>query len=207
MTREYEHFLIILSAPSGAGKSILSKMILEKYNDIKLSVSATTRQPKGEEVDGVDYYFMSQEDFDKKVNNREFLEYAGVYGNFYGTLKEEIDNKIKNNDVLLNIDWRGKYTITEQITDKNKIVSIFISPNEIKDLENRLRERNIDSEEVIKLSLADAKNTISHYREYDYVVVNDDFDKAFNDICAIIDHKRIINRSKSKLKEFIENMR
>ena len=205
--REYEHFLIILSAPSGAGKSTLAKMILEKYNDIRLSVSATTRQPKGDEVDGVNYYFLSQEEFDKKAYNKEFLEYAGVYGNFYGTLKSEVEDKIKDTDVLLDVDWRGKYSICEQITDKSKIVSIFICPSHMSDLEKRLRERNIDLPEVIKLSLADARNTISHYNEYDYVVINDDIEKAFNDICAIIDYKRIINRDKKKLTNFIDSLR
>ena len=122
----YEHFLIVLSSPSGAGKSTLTKMLLNKYNNIKLSTSATTRQPREGEIDGFHYYFLTQENFDKKVANNEFFEHAGVYGKSYGTLKAQVDEKFATgNDVLLDIDWQGNLLVSKQVQDERKILRIF----------------------------------------------------------------------------------
>lgn len=200
----YEHFIIILSSPSGTGKSTIAKMLLDKYNNIKLSTSATTRKPREGEVDGFHYYFLSQEDFDKKVANNEFLEYAGVYGKSYGTLKSQVEDKFKaGNDVLLDIDWQGNRLVSEQVKDKSKIIKIFLLPPSVKELENRLNGRGTDSAEVIAKRMADARNTISHYNEYEYVVINDNLDLAFEEICSLIDAKRLANVKKDKLEEFV----
>ena len=203
----YEHFLIVLSSPSGTGKSTLAKMLLEKYNNIKLSTSATTRKPREGEVDGFDYYFMSQEEFDKKVENNEFLEYAGVYEKSYGTLKSQVEEKFNaGNDVLLDIDWQGNLLVSKQILDAKKIIRIFLLPPSVKELENRLTSRGTDDQEVIAKRMADAKNTISHYNEYDYIVINDNLEIAFEEICGLIDAKRLANVKKDKLEEFVNNL-
>ena len=200
----YEHFLIILSSPSGTGKSTLAKMLLDKYNNIKLSTSATTRKPREGEIDGFHYYFLTQDEFDKKVANNEFLEYAGVYEKSYGTLKSQVEDKFaKGNDVLLDIDWQGNRLVSEQIKDKAKIIRIFLLPPSVKELENRLTGRGTDSAEVIEKRMADAKNTISHYNEYDYVIINDSLELAFEELCGLIDAKRLANVKKDKLEEFV----
>ena len=138
----YEHFLIVLSSPSGTGKSTLAKMLLDKYNNIKLSTSATTRKPREGEIDGFHYYFLTQEEFDKRVANDEFLEYAGVYEKSYGTLKSQVEEKFsEGNDVLLDIDWQGNRSVSKKITDKSKIISIFLLPPSVGELERRLNGR------------------------------------------------------------------
>ena len=194
MVENYTHFIIIISGPSGVGKSTITKMILNKYTNIKLSISATTRNPRDGEIEGVSYYFISHDDFDLKVKNEEFFEYARHYGNSYGTLKSEIDKDIKNNDILLDIDWKGKNQVLEKIKDKSEILTIFILPPSIEELEKRLRDRKTDSEEKIKMRLDDVKNTINHAKEYEYTVINDDINKVFNEICSIIDNKRLENK-------------
>lgn len=203
----YKHFLIVLSSPSGAGKSTLTKMLLEKYNNIKLSTSATTRKPREGEIDGFHYYFLSQEEFDKRVANNEFLEYAGVYERSYGTLKSQINEKFaQGNDVLLDIDWQGNRLVSEKIKDKSEIISIFLLPPSIEELSDRLNGRGTDSKEVIEKRMADARNTITHYNEYDYVIINDDLDVAFNELCSLIEAKRIENVKKEELNGFVNKL-
>lgn len=203
----YEHFLIVLSSPSGTGKSTLAKMLLERYSNIKLSTSATTRSPREGEIDGFHYYFLSQEEFDKKVKNNEFLEYAGVYGKSYGTLKSQIEEKFNSgNDVLLDIDWQGNLEVSKQITDKKKIIRIFLLPPSISELQNRLSGRGTDSEEVIAKRMADAKNTITHYTEYDYTIINDSVELAFEELSALIDAKRIKNVKQEELNKFVGSL-
>ena len=162
----YEHFIIILSSPSGTGKSTLARMSLDKYNNIKLSTSATTRKPREGEVDGFHYYFLTQEEFDKKVANNEFLEYAGVYEKSYGTLKSQVENKFaEGNDVLLDIDWQGNLSVSKQIQDNSKLLRIFLLPPSVRELENRLSARATDTKDIIEKRMSDAKNTITHYKE------------------------------------------
>lgn len=203
----YEHFIILFSSPSGAGKSTLTSMLLNKYNNVKLSISATTRKPRTGEVDGVHYYFLTQEDFDKKVKNNEFLEYAGVYEKCYGTLKSQIEDKFaQGNDVILDVDWQGNRLVSEQITDNKKVVKIFILPPSVEELEHRLKGRGTESDESIHKRMNDVKNTISHYNEYDFVVINDNLDIAFKEICAIIDSKRLANVKKKELDGFVDRL-
>ncbi|GMO62713.1 MAG: guanylate kinase [Rickettsiales bacterium] len=200
----YEHFVIVLSSPSGTGKSTLTKKLLEKYSNIKLSTSATTRAPREGEVDGFHYHFITQEDFDKRVANNEFLENAGVFGKSYGTLKSDVQSKFDNgNDVLLDIDWQGALNVTKQETNRKKLVKIFILPPSINELRQRLEGRGTDSREVIDKRMDDAQNTISHYNEYDYVLVNDNLDVCFEKLCSIIESKRVENEN---LNDLIKNL-
>ena len=203
----YEHFLIVLSSPSGTGKSTLVKMLLDKYNNIKLSTSATTRKARQGEVDGFHYYFLSQEEFDKRVKNDEFLEYAGVYGKSYGTLKSQVEDKFnEGNDVLLDIDWQGNLTVSKKIQDKSKILRIFLLPPSVRELENRLTSRATDSKEIIEKRMADARNTMSHYKEYDYVIINDSLEVAFDELCGLIDAKRLENVKQNELEKFVKEL-
>ncbi|MDR3290446.1 MAG: guanylate kinase [Rickettsiales bacterium] len=200
----YEHFVIVLSSPSGTGKSTLTKKLLEKYNNIKLSTSATTRSPREGEKHGFHYHFITQEEFDKKVTNNEFLEYAGVYGKSYGTLKSEVENRwINNEDVLLDIDWQGNLLVSKQLTNKAQVIRIFVLPPSIKELRQRLEGRGTDSQEIIDKRMADAKNTITHYNEYDYIIVNDNLDKCFEKLCILIEAKRVANTT---VKPVIDNL-
>ena len=203
----YEHFIIVLSSPSGAGKSTLTKMLMDKYSNIKLSKSATTRKPREGEIDGFHYYFLTQDEFDKKVANNEFLEYAGVYEKSYGTLKSQVEDKFaEGNDVLLDIDWQGNLLVSKQVKDSAKIIRIFILPPSVAELRSRLTGRGTDSDEVIEKRMSDAKNTISHYNEYDYVIINDNLDIAFEELCSLIDAKRLANVKKPELEKFVNSL-
>jgi guanylate kinase len=195
-----KNFIIILSSPSGAGKSTISKMLLDKYDDVKLSISATTRQPRVGEVDGKHYYFITQDDFNKRLSNDDFLEYAGVYEKKYGTLKSEVERIWDSgSDVLLDIDWQGSLLIQKQITDKTRLLTIFLLPPNIKELRNRLEKRGTETQDLINKRMADAKNTILHCNEYEHLIVNDDLEEAFNKICNLIEYKRRKNDSINEL--------
>lgn len=202
----YRNFIIILSSPSGAGKSSIVKKIKEWDKKIKVSVSATTREPRPGEIDHTHYHFFSVEEFKKKIYNEEFLEYAQVFDNFYGTLRTEIESKFKeDHDVVMDIDWQGARQITEKL-GKERLLKIFILPPSLKELENRLKARGQDDIEVIKKRISKAKEEISHYGEYDYVVVNESLDKTFEEIKSIIITKRLGNVIDEKLKYFVDNM-
>ena len=137
----------------------------------------------------------------------EFLEYAGVYGKSYGTLKSQIEDKFnQGNDVLLDIDWQGNLEVSKQITDSKKILKIFLLPPSVRELEHRLTSRATDSKEVIEKRMADARNTISHYNEYDYVIINDNLEIAFEEMCALIEAKRFQNIKKSELDKFAKSL-
>lgn len=202
----YRNFIIILSSPSGAGKSSIVKKIKEWDKKIKVSISATTREPRIGEVNHTHYHFFSVEEFKKKIYNKEFLEYAQVFDNFYGTLRTEIESKFKeDHDVVMDIDWQGARQITEKL-GKERLLKIFILPPSLKELENRLKARGQDNIKVIKKRISKAKEEISHYGEYDYVVVNESLDKTFEEIKSIIIAKRLGNVIDEKLKEFVDNM-
>lgn len=202
----YRNFIIILSSPSGAGKSSIVKKIKEWDKKIKVSISATTREPRVGEVNHTHYHFYSVEEFKKKIYNEEFLEYAQVFDNFYGTLRTEIESKFKeDHDVVMDIDWQGAKQITEKL-GKERLLKIFILPPSLKELENRLKARGQDNIEVIKKRISKAKEEISHYGEYDYVVINESLDRTFEEIKSIIIAKRLNNVIDEKLKEFVDNM-
>ena len=202
----YSNFIIILSSPSGAGKSTITKKLLETDENIKLSVSATTREPRDGEEDGKHYYFLSKDTFKEEIEKDNFVEYAEVFGNYYGTLKREVENKFADNkDIILDIDWQGARQVSDQL-DVKRLLRIFILPPSIKELENRLRSRGTDSEEVITKRMDKARDEISHFNEYDYIVVNDDVDEAFEQIKSIIYTKRLQNTEQEKLEDFVAKL-
>ncbi|MCC2524613.1 guanylate kinase [Vibrio coralliilyticus] len=183
--------LYIVSAPSGAGKSSLISAMLETNPTyaMKVSVSHTTRGMRPGEQDGVHYHFVQKEYFKELIGQGAFLEYAEVFGNYYGTSRPWIEENLdKGIDVFLDIDWQGARQIREQMPQAQ---SIFILPPSNGELERRLNARGQDSEAVIAKRMAEAKSEISHYNEYDYVIVNDDFDSALMDFKAIIRAERL----------------
>lgn len=176
--------LYTISAPSGAGKSSLVKALLENTDNLKLSVSHTTRQAREGEIDGVNYNFVSKDDFKQMLVDNLFLEHALIFTNNYGTLKKWLMEQLKQGiDIILEIDWQGAQKVRHFYPE---MVSIFILPPSYAALEERLRKRATDSEEVIIERLSGAAEDISHYIEYDYLVVNDDFSQALTDLQCII---------------------
>ncbi|MGA8705800.1 MAG: guanylate kinase [Steroidobacteraceae bacterium] len=177
--------LFVISAPSGAGKTSLVKALLNARTNLVVSVSHTTRTPRAQEVEGRDYYFVTPEQFQQLVEAGAFLEHARVFDNCYGTGRSQIERKLKaGKDVLLEIDWQGARQVREAMPHAR---TIFILPPSRAVLEQRLRERRTDSAETIARRLADASADMSHYREFDYVVVNDKFERATNEVGAILD--------------------
>ncbi len=181
--------LYIVAAPSGGGKTSLVKALLESNSDIKLSVSYTTRPPRPGEVDGVNYHFVDEARFHQMVGNGAFLEYAEVFGCFYGTAQAAINTLLKQRiDVVLEIDWQGAQQVRKLMPACR---SIFIVPPSRAELERRLRGRAQDSETVIARRTAEAVEEMSHYGEFDYLVVNDDFNHALADLKAIFRSRRL----------------
>ena len=177
--------IVILSAPSGGGKTSISKRILDDDENIMLSISVTTRNPRPDEKEAIDYFFKTTEEFQKLKNADEFLEYAEVYGNLYGTPKKYVNEVLANgNDVLFDIDHQGAQQIKQKLSDQ--VVSIFIVPPSIEELRVRLESRGQDSDDDIEKRLKLAAEVISHSNNYDYVVVNDNFEQAVKEIQKII---------------------
>ena len=175
--------LIIVSGPSGSGKSTVTKLVKDKLN-IPLSISATTRKPRNGEIDGKDYYFLTKEEFQKKIKNDEFYEFANVHGNYYGTLKKTVEENLeKGLNVILEIDVQGALIAKEK---KKDAILVFFKTENLEVLENRLRNRKTDSDEVIELRLKNAKKELEYEKKYDYVIVNKEIEKACNDLINII---------------------
>jgi len=175
--------LYIVSAPSGAGKTSLVKALLKADPAIRLSVSYTTREPRPGETDGRDYHFVTRQRFEMMLADGEFLEHAGVYGNFYGTSKDSISRDLNaGHDILLEIDWQGAAQVKQHFPHA---ASIFILPPSFNALRTRLKGRGQDSEEVIERRLAAAAHDVAHADQFDYIIVNDDFDHALQDLIAI----------------------
>ena len=197
--------LFVISAPSGAGKTSLVTSLLAARPGLKVSVSHTTRKPRTNEVDGRDYYFVTLAQFHELINQDAFLEYAQVFDNYYGTGAAQVREQLAaGNDVLLEIDWQGARQVRRAMPDST---SIFILPPTRAALEQRLRERRTDSPETIARRLADASTDMSHYNEFDFVVVNDQFDKAAVDVDTILDGGgRELRASRSELKPLIDTL-
>ncbi|WP_088555018.1 guanylate kinase [Calderihabitans maritimus] len=184
--------LIVISGPSGAGKGTLCSALQRKMPNLRYSISATTRPPRKGEIDGVNYYFFSKEEFLKKVEAGEFLEWAEVYGNYYGTLKSEVGKLLKQGaDVLLEIDIQGAMQIKKKFP---QAVFIFIVPPSLEELRKRIIKRGTDSPEVIEKRLRCAADELSFIDEYDYVVVNDELEKALDKLVAIITAEKCRSR-------------
>ena len=198
--------LIILSSPSGAGKSTLAQRIKSWDANCVFSISATTRKPREGEQDGKDYYFISEDEFRKKVSNSDMLEHAEVFGNLYGSPISPVLSSIDSgNDVLFDVDWQGSQQIKNSKLGEF-VLSIFILPPSIKELESRLKLRNQDSDEVISKRMAKSVEEISHWPEYDYVLVNDDIDETEEKLKTIINAERLRLSQQPGIVEFIRSL-
>lgn len=198
--------IFILSSPSGAGKTTIYKNILEKDKAIKPSISVTTRKPRSNEIDGQDYFFIEQEQFIEKLHANEFIEHAEVFGNHYGTPKEVVDRYLSEEiDVLFDIDWQGTQQVHAQYP--NDTIRIFILPPSLEILENRLKKRGTDSHKVIEKRMNEAISGISHFAEYDYVIINDNLEKSIQDVYTILCAERLKRSRQKGIVEFVNQMR
>jgi len=197
--------MLVLSSPSGAGKTTLSRRLLDADPTVTLSISVTTRKQRPGEVDGRDYHFIDARRFDAMVGNSELLEWAQVFGNRYGTPRGPVEAALtRGRDVLFDIDWQG----TQQLREKavRDLVSIFVLPPSIPDLERRLRTRAQDSDEVIHGRMAKAADEMSHWAEYDYVVINTDIDRAFAEVQSILAAERLKRERRIGLSDFVRKL-
>ena len=179
------HKLFVISSPSGGGKTSLINKLFEdsRSANFEKSISDTSRKKRQGDLEGKDYYFLSEKDFKDKIKKEEYVEYATVFGNFYGTSKVEINTKQNNSSLILELDWQGAYAVKELFDDARLI---FLVPPSLNDLKQRLIKRNLDSSESIENRLSEAKKEISKSAIYDYLVLNDDFDKALEDLSQIL---------------------
>ena len=197
--------LFVLSSPSGAGKSTIAKRVLSECGNIKMSVSATTRQPRAVEAEGQDYYFHSMDTFQNKIEKNEFLEYAKVFENYYGTPKEPVMKALEDgHDVLFDIDWQGAQALMDDAGDD--LVRVFILPPSREELEKRLITRAQDSDEVVASRMAKSADEMSHYAEYDWVIVNEEFDQSVQSVKAIIQSERLKRTRQVGLRDFVQNL-
>ena len=197
--------VLIISSPSGAGKTTICKKLIEEVNNLNLSVSVTTRLKRSDEVDGKDYFFRSDKEFDDMVKQEKFLEHAKVFDYSYGTLRSEIDTKIINGiNVIVDIDWQGTRQIEQHLPDD--IVKIFILPPSINELEKRLGARATESQDSFKKRMSEARKEISHYSEYDFIVINDDIQESVNKIKTILHSESLRKRRQVGLDKFVDNL-
>ncbi|WP_169545833.1 MULTISPECIES: guanylate kinase [Sneathiella] len=198
--------MLVLSSPSGAGKTTISRSLLEEDDDLSMSVSATTRAPRPGEVEGKDYYFMQPVDFNLLINRDELLEHAKVFDHYYGTPKKAVEEALKaGKDILFDIDWQGTQQLAQKAGDD--LVSIFILPPSTQALEQRLKTRAQDSDEVVAKRMSKASEEISHWAEYDYVVVNDDIERCRSEVKAILKAERVRRNRRTGLLTFVEQLR
>ncbi|QKF81229.1 guanylate kinase [Halarcobacter ebronensis] len=185
--------ILILSGPSGCGKSTLLKKVYEEIEDYSFSISSTTREPRVGEKDGVDYYFITKEEFEEGIKKGEFLEWANVHGNYYGTSLKPIRAAVDEGKlVIFDIDVQGHNIVRKKLDDI--VTSVFITTPSLKELENRLNSRNTDSKEVIERRIENAKTEIKSFKKYDYLIINDDLEKASKELIAIANITRIKSR-------------
>jgi guanylate kinase len=205
MKIERKGLMLILSSPSGAGKTTISKRLLDMEQGIAMSVSATTRPMRKGEIEGKDYFFVSTEKFNEMVIKGEFLEHATVFGNNYGTPEKPVQQTLaQGRDVLFDIDWQGTISLKEKCGED--VVSIFILPPSMKELESRLKVRAQDDEKIIRERMNKAANEISHWGIYDYVLVNDDIDEAVNKVIHILRAERARRKRLTGLSSFVHGL-
>lgn len=197
--------MLVLSSPSGAGKTTLSKMLLDEFSDVKLSVSVTTRAPRPNEVDGKDYFFKTPEQFRAMIDRREFLEWAHVFDRYYGTPKADTEARLDDGqDVLFDVDWQGADALHDQMP--NDVVSVFILPPSIAALEERLKNRPGSSPDMVARRMEDAKREIMHWRRYDYVIVNDDLQVAYQRLKRILLVERLKRLRQLDLEDLVRGL-
>jgi guanylate kinase len=203
---ERRGLMFVLSSPSGAGKTTLARRLLAAEPDLEMSVSVTTRPMRRGEVDGRDYYFLSKSEFNLMAEAGELLEHAQVFGNFYGTPRGPVATALeKGGDVLFDIDWQGTQQLEQSAHDD--LVRVFILPPSLAELERRLRDRAQDSGEVVDGRMARAWDEISHWAEYDYVIVNDDLEKCLAKLRAILAAERLRRTRQKGLAKFVNGLR
>lgn len=209
MTKEMLYrrgLMLVLSSPSGAGKTALSRGLLAKEKNLTMSVSMTTRPPRPGEIEGRDYFFCSEEEFKQAIQDGKFLEYAHVFDHYYGTPKGVVEeNLAQGRDILFDIDWQG----TQQVAEKavNDMVSVFVLPPSLEALEERLNKRAQDHADVVKSRMAKACDEMSHWSEYNYIIVNDDLEESISKLQAILAAERLRRDRLEGLAEFVNDMR
>lgn len=183
--------MLVLSSPSGVGKTTITKKLQQKYQNFKISISSTTRPPRSNEIDGVDYDFVSKNEFEKKINNNEFYEYAKIFENYYGTLKKNVDEISKKNDVLFDIDWQG----TKQLSNfKNlNLVKIYLITDTKSELKRRLLKRDKNTKEEVEKRFKSFDEDVKHWSDYDYILINKNLETCFKQIEKIILNHKIKN--------------
>ena len=184
MTPSGENIMVILSSPSGVGKTTLTKKLQQKYNNFKISVSHTTRPPRSNEVEGVDYYFVSKKKFKELISKEKFYEYAKIFDNYYGTLKENVDRNLKNNDIIFDIDWQG----TKQLSNFKKLnlIKIYLITNSKEELKKRLLKRDQNTKEEVNKRFKSFDEDVKHWNDYDYIIINKNLENCFKQIEKII---------------------
>ena len=200
--------MLVLSSPSGAGKTTLSRRLLETDPSVKLSVSVTTRAKRLSEVNGQDYLFVDRERYDAMVRDGELLEHAEVFGNCYGTPAKPVETTLASgNDVLFDIDWQGTQQLLQKAHIQPDLVTVFVLPPTFDELERRLHRRAEDADDIIRARMDKAIEEISHYEDYDYVVVNHDLEQAFGEMRAILEAERLKRRRQTGLPAFVASLR
>lgn len=198
--------MLVLSSPSGAGKTTISRRLLGADQDLKLSVSVTTRAPRSGEVDGVDYYFIDRPKFDQLVRTGELLEHAEVFGHCYGTPARGVEDRLAaGKDVLFDIDWQGTQQL--QRSARSDLATIFILPPSVGELERRLHIRAQDSDAVVRRRMEGAGRELDHWEEYDYVVINDDLDRAINEVRSILTAERLRRERRTGAASYVADLR
>jgi guanylate kinase len=197
--------MLVLSSPSGAGKTTLSRMLIEAERNVTLSVSTTTRPRRPNEKHGRHYHFVSQARFDAMVKRKAFLEWARVFGNCYGTPRAPVERALKRgHDVLFDVDWQGTQQLREKAPDD--LVSVFVLPPSAAELKRRLKKRAQDTYDVIAARMSKAASEMSHWAEYDYVIVNSDLQQAFLDLRAILAAERLKRERQTGLSAFVRGL-
>lgn len=199
-------FMLVLSSPSGAGKTTIARQVLARESDVTLSVSVTTRPQRSSEKEGVDYFFVNEMIFSTMLKNHEFLEHAHVYGHHYGTPRASIESLLAvGTDVLFDIDWQGTQQLKQ--TALNDLVSVFILPPTLQDLEKRLYQRAEDEEGIVKKRMSKAQDECSHWAEYDYVIINSTLEESVQAVRSIIQAERLKRRRQVGLAPFVNTLR
>ena len=208
MAEKKRVMMFVLSSPSGAGKTTLTKKLAENNTNFTISISHTTREPRANEINGKDYYFINNEEFDSLIKGNNFFEYAKIFDNYYGTLKEPVLKFLSlGKDVLFDIDWQGTQQL-QKIKDLS-LVAFFVLPPNIQVLKNRLSNRHKEQEKLIEQRMKKFNEEISHWKEYNYVVINDDLEDCYNDILNIINsEKKGINQKQNtnEIKKVVEKL-
>lgn len=204
-TQDRRGIMIVLSSPSGAGKTTLTRSLLADNPDMAMSVSATTRKPRPGEVDGTDYFFIDKDRFSSMIDKDQFLEHARVFDNYYGTPSEPVFSALEDGrDVLFDIDWQGAQQLTQAASDD--LVKIFILPPSLRELEKRLRTRAQDSDDIIAKRMSQSAAEISHWAEYDYVIVNDDLEESRAKLQTLLDAERLKRRRQPWISGFVKDL-